>query len=164
VGFIARDGNILCSFTHFEKESIPKAGGSAVIIEKCEEQKLVEYTRLIVKKLAYSGWGLAEYKYCDKRHDFVMMEINSKFWASCEFAFRNNPLFMKYLFGIDSKNENIHGMLYVDRAIERGFMFCLMNIKYFIAYKKIFNFVSWKQVLRMFLPKWLLRFYRRHKQ
>jgi glycosyltransferase involved in cell wall biosynthesis len=137
VSFIAKDGRLLCHFTHFERESIPKEGGSAVIIEKSNVPRIIEYTKTLLQKIHYSGWGLAEYKYCDKRDDFVLMEINSKFWASCEFAFRNNPLFFKYFFDIDIHSENIESAIYVDRALERGLLFCVKNRKHFIFSTKI---------------------------
>lgn len=128
VGFLADKGRLLAVHTHFERESIPKEGGSAVIIERFNDDRLLKHTKRLIMSLNYSGWGLAEFKYCPRRDDYVFMEINAKFWASCEFAFVNEPAFLKFLFGIESKEQPINRMIFIDRAFQRGLWFMLKNI------------------------------------
>ncbi len=118
VGYLADNGKIVASLAQKEVISVPYHGGSAVVLEKWEDKRLYEYTQRIVEKINYSGWGLAEYKYCDKRDDFVFMEINAKFWASIEFTFINNPLFLKLLFDIDIKQKNIKKAVFINRIIQ----------------------------------------------
>ena len=48
VSFLAESGKILCSHSHFERESIPKSGGSAVIIENFSEKKLLNHTKILL--------------------------------------------------------------------------------------------------------------------
>lgn len=120
VGFIARDGEIVASHTHFEAESMPRLGGSAVIIERHEDARLQRHARALVRASNYSGWGLAEFKYCARRDDFAFMEINTKLWASWEMALRNEPAFARDLFGIAVKPEGIQRMLFLDLALRRG--------------------------------------------
>ncbi len=127
VAFLAEQGELLAYEAHYEVESYPKPGGSAVIIERFYDQKLVEYSQRLLKALGYSGWGLVEFKYCPFREDYVFMEVNAKFWASCEFTFRNNPLFLKLLFDIDSKEKPIARMFFVERAAARGLWFLMVN-------------------------------------
>jgi len=127
VGFLANHGRILTSYVHFERESYPKEGGSAVIIETFSDRRLLDYTQRLILALEYSGWGLVEYKYCPRREDFVFMEVNAKFWASCEFAFRNDPKFLKLLFDIDSKETPVKRMVFVDRAFARGLPFVISH-------------------------------------
>jgi hypothetical protein len=64
------------------------------------------------------------------------MEINAKFWASCEFAFVNEPKFLKLLFGIKSKEKPSNQMIFIHRAIFRGFDFWLKNPHFFLNCKK----------------------------
>ena len=137
VGFIADNGNILVQSTHFEIESSPAAGGSAVIIEHLSNKRLEHYTAKILKHINYSGWGLAEFKYCPNRKDFVFMEINAKFWASCEFAFRTEPRFFKLLFDVNVPKENIDRIVFINRALARGPRFILKNIATIISSHKI---------------------------
>jgi len=120
VGFLAKDGDVLVAYAHYESSSYPSTGGSAVILEECLDPKPVEYTKRLVGHIAYSGWGLAEFKYCPDRMDYVLMEINAKFWASCEFAFRNEPEFLRLLFEVSSEDQWITRMVFLNRAFARG--------------------------------------------
>jgi hypothetical protein len=49
------------------------------------------------------------------------MEINAKFWASIEFTFLNNPLFLKLLFDIDEKQRDIKKAVFIHRVIQSDF-------------------------------------------
>jgi glutathione synthase/RimK-type ligase-like ATP-grasp enzyme len=118
VGYLADNGKIVASFAQKEVISVPYHGGSAVVLERWDDPRLHEYTARIVEKIGYSGWGLAEYKYCDRRNDFVFMEINAKFWASIEFTFINNPLFLKLLFDIDIKPKIVKKAVFLNRVIQ----------------------------------------------
>lgn len=158
VGFIAKNGKILVQHTHFEKESFPKDGGSAVILEKFEDKRLVEYTQRLLEDIGYSGWGLAEYKYCHKREDYVFMEINAKFWASCEFAFRNEPKFFKLLFNLDIPKENLERVIYINRAFLRGPVFITKNIRTIINSERIIYPGWYKSFLLGIFPKRILFF------
>ena len=117
VGFLADRGKLITSFAQKEEISVPYHGGSAVVLEKIEDKRLLDYTKKIVEKIDYSGWGLAEYKFCDKRNDYIFMEVNAKFWASIEFTFLNNPLFLKLLFDIELKKRDIKTAIFLDRFI-----------------------------------------------
>jgi len=121
VGFLADRGKITTAFAQKEVVSVPYHGGSAVVLEKWDDPRLFEHTQKIVEKIGYSGWGLAEYKYCDTRDDFVFMEINAKFWASIEFTFLNNPTFLKLLFNIDKKPKDIKKAVFINRVIQSDF-------------------------------------------
>lgn len=91
VGFFAERGEMRQCFIHKEIYSIPPQGGSGILLENFYDQKLLTYTERLLNHLKYSGIGLAEYKFCSKRKDYVLMEINSKFWASIAFALYCNP-------------------------------------------------------------------------
>jgi hypothetical protein len=120
VGFLAREGEIITSFIHKELLSYPRTGGSGVVLMQYDEQRLLEYTKKILNHINYSGWGLAEFKYCSKRNNYVFMEVNAKFWASIEFAFLNNSMFLKKMFGIDYIESKKPGIIYMDRLAEYG--------------------------------------------
>jgi hypothetical protein len=121
VGFLAQEGRLLATHIHFESESFPAQGGSAVLLQQVHVARLVEYTQRLVGTLFYSGWGLAEYKYCPKRDDYVFMELNAKLWASCEMAFINEPRFVKKLFGINiGTGGTMPRAIFLERAFARG--------------------------------------------
>jgi hypothetical protein len=120
VGFLARDGEVLVSYSHYESSSNPSTGGVGVIFEPCPDERLLEHTDRLVGHLGYSGWGLAEFKYCLRRKDYVLMEINAKFWGSCELAFRNEPKFLRSLFGVETESQEIERMTILNHALARG--------------------------------------------
>lgn len=135
VGYLADRGKMVTSFAQKEAISVPYHGGSAVVLERMEDPRLFEYTERIIKEIGYSGWGLAEYKYCDKRKDFVFMEINAKFWASIEFTFLNNPTFLKLLFDIDLKPKDIKKAIFINRVIQSDFKVWPKFIPYLLTSK-----------------------------
>jgi len=153
VSFLAEHGRILTSYTHYERESLPREGGSAVIIENFSDSRLLDYTQRLLRLLDYSGWGLVEYKYCPRRKDFVFMEVNAKFWASCEFAFRNNPMFLKLLFDIDSKETPVQRMVFIERAIARGIPFFVRHLHVFFSGSALQVYPGWIfRAMRATLP------------
>src|SRR5690606_3951178 len=91
--FLAQKGEVLVSAQHHELLSMPRDGGSAVLIRRIAEPRVDELSRRLLAHLRYDGWGLVEYKYCPRRRDYVLMEINAKFWASLDFSMRMEPGF-----------------------------------------------------------------------
>lgn len=161
VGFLAEDGKLTTSFIQRELLSFPKSGGSGVVLEKFEDKKLIKYTETILKNSNYSGWGLAEFKYCPKRNDYVFMEVNAKFWASIEFAFINNHIFLKELFNLQYKEKNIQCVVYLNRLANYGL---LDYIKYGLKYKNC-CFLNFKDSLSILIgyysPIKIFRFMKR---
>jgi len=137
IGFLVKNNSIVASFQHSEILSQPVQGGSAVVIKRFYDDRLKTYTQRIVQALGFEGWGLAEYKYCPKRRDFVFMEINAKLWASIEFAFMNNNSFLKYMFDLEYPEEEINSALFIDRLVNLGLMEILRNSQYFFSSKII---------------------------
>ncbi len=135
IGFLADRGKLITAFAQKEVISVPYHGGSAVVLEKLEDKRIFDYTAKIIKKIGYSGWGLAEYKYCNKRDDYVFMEINAKFWASIEFTFLNDPLFLKLLFNINSKPKNIDKAIFINRVIQSNFSLFHKFVPYLLKAK-----------------------------
>ncbi len=127
LAFLADNGELICKTAHEEKLSFPYKGGSAVLLQRIESERLLELTRKIIKKIGYTGWGLAEYKYCKKRNDFVFMEINSKIWASFEFALVNEPEFANRLFNISLNKEPSKSAVYTHRLLG---LFCFQYFKF----------------------------------
>lgn len=154
VGFVAKEGEILCSHSHFEPQSMPSTGGSAVVIRNFKDARLNKYTQKIIKELNYSGWGLAEFKYCPKRDDFVFMEINAKFWASCEFSFVNEPAFLELLFGIRSQEKPVEKIVFVNRFLTRGPQYVFGNIGLLFSKARKVIYKGWgESIIQGFFPK-----------
>lgn len=155
VSFLAKDGEILEYDIHEEILSIPKDGGSAVIINGFYDERLLRYTKKMIKELNYSGWGLSEFKYCNLRDEYYFMEINAKFWASCEFSFLKNK-FIKLLFNIDEykvdSKVKSNGVIFIDRLIKSNIKDMYINRKYLVEYRKI----KYKNPFKIFIKSKLL--------
>jgi len=150
VGFLADRGKLITTFSQKEIISYPYHGGSGVILTQIDDHRLIDYTERIVKAVNYSGWGLTEFKYCNKREDYVFMEVNAKFWASLRFAFINNPMFMKLLFDIDMKPKNINTVVYIDRVILSDWQEIWVSLPYLFKAKWLksqsVSKVLWKRI------------------
>ena len=121
-GFLADRGKVLASSLHHELLSTPVHGGSAVAVEPYESPRVEELAQRLIADFQYSGWGLIEFKPCVRRGDFVLMEVNAKFWASIEFTLRTRPLFSHLLFGIRTEAEPIRRMMWPSRALRNGLL------------------------------------------
>lgn len=158
VSFLANRGVISSVAMHCERLSNPILGGSAAIIEKFYDEKLLNYTERLIKALEYTGWGLAEYKFCRTRGDYVLMEINSKFWASLEFTLRSYPHFSQALFGKPTLFTKRQTFVYMDRlflsSISRFFreIFKLKTNFLFCEYRSCFESIRGK-ILKFFKIK-----------
>lgn len=120
VAFVSTDGRLTAAHAHFERESYPRLGGSAVVIEDCHDRRLLEHAERLIGASRYSGWGLVEFKYCPARQDFAFMELNAKLWASCEFSFLQESEFARQLFGIEMRRQSITRMVFLHRAAALG--------------------------------------------
>jgi hypothetical protein len=153
VGFLAKNGEVLVSYSHYESSSNPSTGGGGIILEPCEDKRLLEYTERLVGHLGYSGWGLAEFKYCPKRMDYVLMEINAKFWGSCELAFRNEPKFLLSLFGLTTEPQGIERMILFNGALARGPRYLTRHRRELVSSRRI-HYRGWGRALVIgILPK-----------
>jgi len=140
VGFIAQNGKILTVFQHEELLSLPIEGGSAVYVRRFDDKKLLSYTQSIINNLGLSGWGLVEFKYCNKRRDYVFMEVNAKLWASIEFALINNNKFLKYMFDISYPETPTDSALYIERLFALDLPELIPSIRYIIESDKIIRY------------------------
>lgn len=156
VGFLAHRGEMLASHAHFERESFPRLGGSAVLIERVFNPRLEALTHALVKASNYSGWGLAEFKYCPRRDDFVFMEINAKLWASWELALLNEPAFARHLFGVSNPPANLRRMVFLELALRRGPGFWPKLLAAVLRGDRLKVYPGWpRQALAAFVPRFL---------
>jgi len=137
VCFMAKNGEIISSFTHKEIISCPRTGGSAVIIKSVTNDEILCYTKKLLNELCYSGWGMAEYKYCPKRDKYVFMEINAKFWSSIEFSFVNQPEFLKLLFNIEIPIQPCKSAVFPELLFQLSIKDIFLFYKYIYKYKPL---------------------------
>jgi predicted ATP-grasp superfamily ATP-dependent carboligase len=151
-GFLADRGKIVASNLHHELLSAPIHGGSAVAVEPYESPRVEELAQRLIADFQYSGWGLIEFKPCVRRDDFVLMEVNAKFWASIEFTLRTRPLFAHLLFGVRTEAEPIRRMIWPGRVLRTGLLRLTSTAAKALPAARTREPLNWRDFARCIVP------------
>jgi predicted ATP-grasp superfamily ATP-dependent carboligase len=151
-GFPADRGKIVASSLHHELLSAPIHGGSAVAVEPYESPRVEGLAQHLIADFQYSGWGLIEFKPCARRDDFVLMEVNAKFWASIEFTLRTRPLFAHLLFGARTEAEPIRRMIWPGRVLRTGLLRLPVAAATALPAARTREPLSWRDFARCIVP------------
>jgi predicted ATP-grasp superfamily ATP-dependent carboligase len=73
-------------FMHKRRREYPITGGASTSAESIYDEKLKETGLKLLKALNWHGVAMVEFKKDEKAGDFVLMEINPKFWGSLDLA------------------------------------------------------------------------------
>lgn len=86
VELLAKQGQVLQSFTHKRIRSLSPRGGAAVVKETAAETEATKtmntYAQRIVEKLQWTGPIMVEFKVDSKINTVRLMELNGRFWGS----------------------------------------------------------------------------------
>ena len=82
-------GRPLRVFMHQRIREYPVSGGPSTAARAFDSPRLKELGLRLLAELRWTGVAMAEFKYDPRRDDFVLMEINGKFWGSLELALRS---------------------------------------------------------------------------
>lgn len=151
-GFLADRGKIVASCLHHELFSFPPDGGSAVAVERYESPRVEELAARLIADFQYTGWGLVEFKPCARRDDFVLMELNAKFWASFEFTLRTNPLFPRLLLGVETVAEPIGRIIWPARLLRSGIARCPAGLMRSAPATRSREGLNWRDWARAVFP------------
>jgi len=157
VSFLAENGSILLETQHFERFSYPRDGGSAAVIRPHSDVRLTELVQCLASAMHYTGWGLAEFKWCPLRQDYVLMEINAKLWASLELAFRVEPMWAKVFFGLDVVRSRTSGLIWLDRLLGSGSDHLLRALPFFLRYQFVWEPHFFRRAVAKILPRGVKR-------
>lgn len=86
-GLLFDDGTAELEFGQDEVRSIPREGGTGTRVRILQDDELAAKSRALLEALDWNGVALVEYKRTEDG-DWVLMEINPKFWASYALASR----------------------------------------------------------------------------
>lgn len=94
-GFFAlmHHGKPLRIFMHQRLREYPPTGGVSTAAAAYYSPRLEELGTKLLSALGWNGVAMAEFKFDIHRQDFVLMEINGKFWGSLELALRSGVNF-----------------------------------------------------------------------
>ena len=76
-------------FAHKRIEQYPNSGGPSTQRIGIKNPKLVEESIRLLKSLDWVGIAMVEWKYNPNTKEYVLMEINPRFWGSLELAVRS---------------------------------------------------------------------------
>lgn len=79
-------GRPVATFMHQRLREFPPTGGPSTAARAFQSARLEELGVRLLRELQWNGVAMVEFRYEPKRQDFVLMEINGKFWGSLELA------------------------------------------------------------------------------
>ena len=112
-GFFAiyNEGKCGITFQHKRIREYPVSGGASVCSESYRNEKLQEYGMRLLDGLEWHGVAMVEFK-MNSQGVPVLMEINPKFWGSCDLALEAGVNFPKAIIDIYLGKEVMYSMDY----------------------------------------------------
>jgi predicted ATP-grasp superfamily ATP-dependent carboligase len=86
VGLLARNGEVLVSYSYKRLREFPVSGGPSTLRETTDDRLLKEYAARLMEVLNWTGVAMVEFKEDAGRGAPTLMEINPRFWGSLELA------------------------------------------------------------------------------
>ena len=99
--------NVICYFGHRRLEQYPNSGGPSTQRIGFYQQQLIDESVRLLKSLHWSGVAMVEWKENPLTKEFVLMEINPRFWGSLELAVRSGVNF-PYLYYQVAKGRKVN--------------------------------------------------------
>ena len=95
--FLASDGEILAAFQHERVHEPRRGGGSSYRKSAPLDDRMLACSRRLLAELRWTGVAMVEYKQDPATREFVLMEINGRFWGSLPLAVSAGVDFPYYL-------------------------------------------------------------------
>ncbi len=87
VFLLARDGRLVCAFSHRRIREKPPWGGVSTLCEGvAPEPELLGHSERLIAALRWSGVAMVEFKWDPATRRSWLMEINGRFWGSTQLA------------------------------------------------------------------------------
>jgi predicted ATP-grasp superfamily ATP-dependent carboligase len=88
VALIADHGKIQGALTQVRKLTYPIDGGVGAVNETTNEPELVDLGRKVLESIRWHGPALAEFKLNPTNNQYVLMEINPRFWGTLDLSIK----------------------------------------------------------------------------
>lgn len=98
VELLARQGRILASFQHERVHEAPRGGASTYRKSVPVNPRLLDAAQRIVQAVEYTGVAMFEFKVNPETQEFVLIEINGRFWGSLPLAIAAGANFPLWLY------------------------------------------------------------------
>lgn len=84
--FLCKDGEILLAFQHERIHEPQGSGGSSYRKSVPLDERMMAHSKKLLKYLKWTGVAMVEYRKNLETGDFVLLEINGRFWGSLSLA------------------------------------------------------------------------------
>ena len=91
---LANKGEIKLAYTHQRIRTYPKSGGVSVFSKYTEKKDLIDASKILIKKLNFSGLIMIEYLFDIKTNTYKLIEINPRIWGSILLSEYSNKKFI----------------------------------------------------------------------
>jgi protein-tyrosine-phosphatase/predicted ATP-grasp superfamily ATP-dependent carboligase len=98
VELLARDGEVIYVFQHVRVHEPMRGGGSSYRRSAEPDPRLLACAKRLMSALRWSGVAMVEFKCDPDTGDFVLLEINGRFWGSLPLAVAAGADFPYYLY------------------------------------------------------------------
>jgi predicted ATP-grasp superfamily ATP-dependent carboligase len=100
VSLIASGGEVLCAFQHLRLREPRDGGGSSLRQSEALDPVLLESCAAIMRHTGYSGVAMFEFRVDPDSRQWVLLEVNARFWGSLPLPVMLGVDFPAYLFDL----------------------------------------------------------------
>jgi len=150
--FLAHEGEILCAFQHERVHEPIKGGGSLYRKSVPLDNRIYECSKKIIEALNFTGVLMIEYKQ-DSKGEFVLIEINPRFWGSLPLSIKAGIDFPYLLFELFVNKKKVCKNKYKKMFCRNifGDLRWMSENKYYNHNVLHYNTKPWKEVFFEFL-------------
>lgn len=105
ISVLAKEGNIIIASQHKRMHEPFSGGGSSYRVSMLIDDELFEASKKLISKLNYTGVAMIEFRYNTKTKNWVLLEINGRFWGSLPLAISAGIDFPYLLFQVLTNKE-----------------------------------------------------------
>jgi len=108
--FLCKDGQSYVEFQHERLHEWPPEGGTSTYCRTLpieQHQECMDKSKALLKELNWTGVAMVEYRYSSEKQQYVLMEINGRFWGSAPLAMYAGAGFATNLVKLIGLNQKI---------------------------------------------------------
>lgn len=108
--FLCHGGQTLMQFQHERINEWPPEGGTSTLCKSVsldQHQDCLERSKQLLKSIGWTGVAMVEYRYNPASQEYVLMEINGRFWGSTPLALVSGVNFASSLVQVLALNKDI---------------------------------------------------------
>ena len=130
---LAKHGNVLVAFQHLRVHEPLSGGGSSYRKSVLVSPELMKEARKFIEAIEYTGVAMIEFKLNTKSNQFILVEVNGRFWGSLPLAVSAGVDFPYYLYQMLVKGKNTFNVNYYEdvycRNMSRDLVWMKDNLK-----------------------------------